>query len=55
MKLINLIKIEVINQESDNKFVRLTMKIPGLKTKRQFNLQKVPVNGRVIQTEYNKK
>lgn len=44
-----------MNQESDNKYVRLTMRIPGLKTKRQLNLQKVPVNGRVIETDYKKK
>lgn len=31
------------------------MKIPGLKTKRQINLQKVPTNGRLIESEYKKK
>ena len=46
---------QVVNQESDNKYVRLTMRIPGLKTKRQMNLQKVPVNGRVIEADYKKK
>lgn len=46
---------KVVNQESDKQYVRLTMKIPGLKTKRQFNFQKAPINGRLALAEYQKK
>ena len=41
----------VVNQESDDKFVKITMKIPGLKVK---FLTKSPKNGRVLKYEYNR-
>ena len=45
----------VINQETDKAYIRLTIKIPGLKVKRQMNLSKAPKNGRLIDVEYKKK
>ena len=46
---------QVINQETDNQYVRITLKIPGLKVKRQLNLSKEPKNGRLVDVEYKKK
>ncbi len=42
-------------QDLDDKFVRITLKIPGLQTRRLLNLSKIPKNGRVAELEYGKK
>ena len=48
---------KVLNQESDENFVRLTVRVPGLKCKRQLNLtlSKAPKNGRVIESSIKNK
>ncbi len=50
-----IFSFQVINQDSDKEFVKISIKVPGLKVKRQMNLQKTPKNGRVIHVEYKKK
>ncbi len=45
--------IQVVNQDSSDKHVRITMKIPGLKVK--GFITKIPKNGHIINTEYKNK